>query len=188
MQFHAFEVKKEFRLQLPENHCFHLSVISASSDLKEKGGQVTLYATVDGKTFALGTISTTEYPSGVSGLQIATDLIFTAVQEVSFHVQGGKSVNCIGYVQSLGEDDEEESIVEDVPSDDVDSLEEGEESEEDGEDDFQLPIDSAMKNATVKAGKHPRIDEVTKEAKEKGSPNAKKKLIVDPTQLDLSSD
>lgn len=185
MQFHAFEVKKEYRLQLPENHCFHLSVISASSGLKENGGRVTLYATVDGKTFALGTISTTEYPPCASGLQIATDLIFTAIQEVSFHVQGGKSVNCIGYVQSLGKEDDEESIVEDVSSDNGDSLEE---SEEEGDDDFQLPIDSAMGNAKMKPGKHPRTEEVTKEAEEKGSPSTKKKLVADPTQLDFTTD
>lgn len=172
MQFHAFEVKKEYRLQLPKNYCFHLSVISASSELKKNGGNAVLYATVDGKMFSLGTISTSQNSLITTALQISTDLIFSANQEVSFQVHGGKSLNCIGYVQALG--NEEEDFLGSDSSDENGSLEEE-------EDDFQLPIETALRHSGKKGGKHPRVEEV--KAESEGSENVKKKMEEDLTQV-----
>lgn len=179
MQFHAFEVSKEYRLQLPENYCFHLSIISASPELKKKGGHVVLYVTVDGKTFSLGTISTSQKSSISTPLQIPTDLIFTANQEVSFEARGGVPVNCIGYVQCL-ENGEGDDFLPHTMSDEEDSLE-LEESDDSDEDDFQLPIEIAMAKRGKKGGKHPRVEEIIEDEEPEG---CKKKVDVDPTQVD----
>eukprot|EP00796_Vickermania_ingenoplastis_P010151 gene10151-7108_t len=164
-EFHAFVVHpgKEERLSIPASHGFHLSVISLPHG---KSGRTTLYVTVDGKPYALGTIDTAAQGKP---LQISTDLVFNAEQHVTFHAKGSAPVHCIGYVQSLEESDS-------FPGD--------------GEEDFDLPIEAAQ----GKVGKRPRVEEAESSDDEEDAdsemsddyeevqPPSKRVKLSDPTQ------
>ncbi|RNF06894.1 nucleolar RNA-binding protein [Trypanosoma conorhini] len=150
-EFHAFEVVpgKEYTLALPPLHGFHLSVVSIPHAGK---GRSTLYATVDGKSYAIATLDASQ-----SILQNATDLIFNEAQKIVFRVKGNATLHCCGYQQELdaalqgaGDSDEEEEEDDEEGANDLPVSDE--EAELRGQDPTQAPQNGHHKEESESEG------------------------------------
>ena len=118
--FHALHVAagQETKLTIAEELGFHLSVLAAPHGASGKG---VVYATVDGKAYAIGTVDT-----ATKNFQVPVDLVFSGKQSVSFSVKGNVAVHLSGYTQEMepanpfgsedGSDDEDISDDEEVPA------------------------------------------------------------------------
>eukprot|EP00744_Colponema_vietnamica_P004229 GILI01006350.1.p1 GENE.GILI01006350.1~~GILI01006350.1.p1 ORF type:complete len:257 (-),score=135.89 GILI01006350.1:132-902(-) len=109
---------------------FHLSIIAIPAGSQ---GHSTLYATIDGSTFAVATVDSAK---GV--LQVAVDMILPASQKPVLTVKGNTKLHLSGYVDDMS-DMGGAPAGEDF-SDDGDS----EEDEESGEE-MELPVTKATK-------------------------------------------
>eukprot|EP00758_Cryptobia_borreli_P012210 Tbor_TRINITY_DN5724_c0_g2::TRINITY_DN5724_c0_g2_i9::g.20469::m.20469 len=94
---------KEVGLKAGESDVFHLSMAALPHGSR---GSATIYATVDGSTFAVATLNT-----DAKITQVGLDLIFPKAQDPVFSVKGSTKVHLTGYTQSMddGDMDEEES-------------------------------------------------------------------------------
>lgn len=116
---------------------FHLSIIAIPAGSQ---GHATLYATIDGSTFAVATVDSAK---GI--LQVTVDMILPASQKPVLTVKGNTKLHLSGYVDDMNEmggapaDDEEDF------SDDGDS----EEDESEGSDN-ELPVTKATKALEAK--------------------------------------
>ncbi|EPY17921.1 nucleolar RNA-binding protein [Strigomonas culicis] len=110
--------RPQTKLQIPKDSVLHVTQIAIPSGAS---GISTLKVATGGKTFVIATLDTKRsvYHSNV-------DMLFTALQDVAFVVEGSASVHLTGYVEPMPDslldmDDDEE--------------EEEEEEEEEGQDD-----------------------------------------------------
>jgi len=120
-QFAGYEVApgKEVAVTGAESTIFHLSIVALPHSASN--AQATLYATVEGKTFAVASLN-----SKAKLNQVAVDLIFPKAQSPVFTVKGNSPVHLTGYSQEMeddmgmmGEDDEDDF---ESASDDEDEL------------------------------------------------------------------
>jgi len=129
-QFAGYEVApgKEVAVTGAESTIFHLSIVALPHSATN--AQATLYATVEGKTFAVASLN-----SKAKLNQVAVDLIFPKAQSPVFTVKGNSPVHLTGYSQEM-EDDM-------MGEDDEDDFESASDDEE------ELPITKATKKEAV---------------------------------------
>ena len=90
--FFGLEVaSKDVKASIPPRSSLHISQVALPGNAN---GKATLYVTVDGKSFALGTVD-----AAASIYQIQLDHVMNSDQKVTFVAKGNTSVHVTGYVQ-----------------------------------------------------------------------------------------
>lgn len=134
---------------------FHLSVIAIPAGAQ---GSATLYATLDGSTFAIATVDSARKIN-----QVSVDMILPASQKPVLTVKGNVKLHLSGYVDDMNDSG--------MPADDEDFSDDGE-SEEGSESDeeAELPVEKATKaleaNAAAKKAAAPAAEESAEEDEE----------------------
>eukprot|EP00758_Cryptobia_borreli_P012205 Tbor_TRINITY_DN5724_c0_g2::TRINITY_DN5724_c0_g2_i3::g.20459::m.20459 len=118
---------KEVGLKAGESDVFHLSMAALPHGSR---GSATIYATVDGSTFAVATLNT-----DAKITQVGLDLIFPKAQDPVFSVKGSTKVHLTGYTQSMDDGDMDD---EDMDEEDMD------------EEESELPVTKAMNKAALR--------------------------------------
>ena len=123
-QFAGYEVApgQEVAVTGADSTIFHLSIVALPHSANN--AQATLYATVEGKTFAVASLN-----SKAKLNQVAVDLIFPKAQTPVFTVKGNSPVHLTGYSQEMEDD----------------MMGEGDDFESASDEEEELPITKATK-------------------------------------------
>eukprot|EP00343_Euplotes_focardii_P007295 CAMPEP_0205820550 /NCGR_PEP_ID=MMETSP0206-20130828/3206_1 /ASSEMBLY_ACC=CAM_ASM_000279 /TAXON_ID=36767 /ORGANISM="Euplotes focardii, Strain TN1" /LENGTH=161 /DNA_ID=CAMNT_0053115381 /DNA_START=27 /DNA_END=508 /DNA_ORIENTATION=+ len=148
--FFGFELVagKEEKPKIPGDSVLRVSQLALPAGATER---ITIYVTVDGKTFAIATLD-----PKANVYHNVVDLIFSASQGFAMSAKGKGSVHVTGYLQATGDDDfgEEDGDLAGEGSDDSDddammaAMEDEEESESEEE---AAPAKSSPKQAAKPA-------------------------------------